>query len=118
MYRILIVEDDDTIASIMRDKLDKWGCEALIASDFKDVFNDFLNARPHLVLMDINLPYYDGFYWCSKIRQVSRVPVLFISSRDSDRAGTTTWRNLFRWTCLLPRYRQCCAGLIHTGIRI
>ena len=84
MYRILIVEDDDTIASIMRDKLDKWGCEALIASDFKDVFNDFLNARPHLVLMDINLPYYDGFYWCSKIRQVSRVPVLFISSRDSD----------------------------------
>lgn len=84
MYRILIVEDDSTIASIMKDKLDKWGCEALIASDFRDVFSDFAAARPHLVLMDINLPYYDGFYWCAKIRQVSSIPIIFISSRDTD----------------------------------
>ena len=73
--------------------------------------------------MDINLPYYDGFYWCSKIRQVSGVPVLFISSRDSDgdkiraitQGGDDYLEKPFRWTCLLPRYRQCCAGLIHTG---
>ncbi len=84
MYRILIVEDDTTISSIMRDKLDKWGYEALIVKDFGQVFMEYTTARPHLVLMDINLPYYDGFYWCAKIRQVSGVPIVFISSRDTD----------------------------------
>ncbi len=84
MYRIMIVEDDTTIASVMRDKLCKWGYEAEIVSDLRNVFNEFAACRPHLVLLDINLPYYDGFYWCAKIRQVSSIPVIFISSRDTD----------------------------------
>jgi len=64
--------------------LTKWGFEGWAAEDFQLLLQDFLRFEPHLVLMDINLPAYDGFYWCSKIRELSKVPVLFISSRDSD----------------------------------
>lgn len=84
MYKILIVEDDYTISSIMEDKLNKWGYDALIISDFTDVFAEYTSFEPHLVLMDINLPYYDGFYWSARIRQISKVPIIFISSRDTE----------------------------------
>ena len=84
MYKILIVEDDATISSIIRNKMNQWGYEAVIVSDFYNVFSEYTTFEPHLVLMDINLPYYDGFYWCSKIRQVSNVPIIFISSRDTE----------------------------------
>ena len=84
MYKILIVEDDHTISSIIKEKLDRWGYETLSLSDFTDVFSRYASFQPHLVLMDINLPYYDGFYWCTKIRQFSNIPIIFISSRDSD----------------------------------
>lgn len=68
----------------MKDKLKQWGYEADIISDFFNVFSEYITFKPHLVLMDINLPYYDGFYWCSKIRQVSNVPIVFISSRETE----------------------------------
>ncbi|MFU0800362.1 MAG: response regulator transcription factor [Xylanivirga thermophila] len=84
IYKILIVEDDDTISSIMEEKLNKWGYEVFIVSDFNDVISNYTSFKPHLVLMDINLPYYDGFYWCAKIRQFSNIPIIFISSRDTD----------------------------------
>lgn len=84
MYRILIVEDDDTISSIMRDKLNKWGYDTLVISDFNNVMGEYTAFEPHLVLMDINLPYYDGFFWCARIRQISKVPIIFISSRDTE----------------------------------
>lgn len=84
MYKILIVEDDTTISSIIRDKMNQWGYEASIISDFNNVFSEYTTFEPHLVLMDINLPCYDGFYWCSKIRQVSNVPIIYISSRDTE----------------------------------
>ncbi|SHK33026.1 response regulator transcription factor [Paramaledivibacter caminithermalis] len=84
MYKILIVEDDDTISSIMKDKLKNWGYDALIVSDFNNVLGEYTAFESHLVLMDINLPYYDGFYWCAKIRQISNVPIIFISSRDTE----------------------------------
>lgn len=84
MYKILIVEDDNTIASITEEKLNQWGYNTLSISDFHDVLTTYTSFEPHLVLMDINLPYYDGFYWCGKIRQLSNVPIIFISSRDTD----------------------------------
>jgi DNA-binding response OmpR family regulator len=84
MYKIFIIEDDDTISSIMQGKLEKWGYQAAAAKDFKNVISEFTLFKPHLVLLDINLPYYDGFYWCARIRELSSIPVIFISSRDTD----------------------------------
>jgi DNA-binding response OmpR family regulator len=84
MYRILIVEDDRTISKIIEDHLKKWGYETSTAEDLSDVISSFTAVSPHLILMDINLPYYDGFYWCAKVRELSNVPIMFISSRDTD----------------------------------
>lgn len=68
----------------MEEKLNKWGYKPLRIIDFDDVLSAYASFQPHLVLMDINLPYYDGFYWCAKIRQISNIPIVFISSRDTD----------------------------------
>ncbi len=84
MYKVLIVEDDQTISSIMQDKLNKWGYETLAIRDFNNVLSKYISFQPHLVLMDINLPSYDGFYWCAKIREIGKIPIVFISSRDTD----------------------------------
>jgi DNA-binding response OmpR family regulator len=84
VYKILIVEDDRTISVIIEEKLNKWGYVTHRVKDFKDILIEFTSFKPHLVLMDINLPYYDGFYWCAKIRQLSNIPIIFISSRDTD----------------------------------
>lgn len=84
MFKVLIVEDDKKIREIMTDNLKKWGLEGICIDDFEDVFKKFLEVKPHLVLLDINLPYFDGFYWCNKIREVSKVPIVFITSRDSN----------------------------------
>lgn len=84
MYKLLIVEDDRTISSIMEDTLGRWGYKTEKVTDFSDILAAFTAFEPHMVLMDINLPYYDGFYWCAKIRELSNIPVIFISSRDSD----------------------------------
>ena len=82
--RILIVEDDETLAKEMGSFLEQWGYEALKAERFDQIQEEFLASAPQMVLMDINLPYFDGFYWCTKIRQVSDVPVLYISSRGDN----------------------------------
>lgn len=84
MYRILIVEDDLTISGILKEHLMKWGYETASVDDFSEVLLVYTKFQPQLVLLDINLPYYDGFYWCAKIRELSDVPILFLSSRDSD----------------------------------
>ena len=84
MYKILIVEDDNTISSIIEEKLSKWGYKTSRVMDFNNILSNYTSFEPHLILMDINLPYYDGFYWCGKIRQLSNIPIIFISSRDSD----------------------------------
>jgi DNA-binding response OmpR family regulator len=84
MYKIFIVEDDATVSSIISEKLNKWGFEAVAATDFKNLVAQFGSASPHLVLLDINLPFYDGFYWCEQIRRVSTIPIIFISSRADD----------------------------------
>ncbi len=83
MYRILIVEDDPKIRSLVARELAKWGFEVQAVEAFDAVLEEFQRARPHLVLMDVNLPSRDGFYWCGKIREASTAPVLFLSARDS-----------------------------------
>ncbi|CEH27993.1 transcriptional regulator [Aneurinibacillus migulanus] len=83
MLKILIVEDDKTIRDVLRENIEKWGFEGFCEEDFSDVFATFVQYNPDLVLLDINLPFYDGFYWCNKIREVSKVPIVFISSRDT-----------------------------------
>lgn len=83
--KIMIVEDDEVLAKEICLFLRKWGYELVLVCEFSDIAAEFAVHRPQLVLLDINLPYYDGFYWCSQIRQISDVPILFISSRNDDR---------------------------------
>lgn len=83
--RLLLVEDDRVLAEEIGSFLGRWGYETVITDRFDQILEEFVRYRPQLVLMDINLPFYDGFYWCGQIRQISEVPVLFISSRSDDR---------------------------------
>ena len=80
MYRILIIEDDEAIATSMNTHLSHWDFDTKVVTDFKNVINDFAVYNPQLVLLDISLPHYDGYYWCSEIRKISKVPIIFISS--------------------------------------
>lgn len=80
MYRIFIVEDDSGIADAIKQQAESWGLAAHIASDLRDVMSEFAQYQPHLVLLDITLPFYNGYHWCSAIRAVSKVPIVFISS--------------------------------------
>jgi CheY-like chemotaxis protein len=83
--KIMIVEDDETLAGEIGSFLERWGYEAVRVQQFGDIRQEFIKSSPQLVLMDVNLPFYDGFYWCSQIRKVSSVPVIYISSRNDDR---------------------------------
>ena len=80
MYRILVVEDDDGIARGIRRHLESWGMEVLCADDFQNIMGSFAAFDPHLVLLDIALPSGNGYRWCSEIRAVSKVPIVFLSS--------------------------------------
>lgn len=84
MYNILIVEDDITIASLLRENLMKWGFGAEVVKDFNRVAEEVAEKKPHLVLLDITLPYYNGFYWCSEIRKKSKVPIIFLTSHTEN----------------------------------
>lgn len=84
MHKILIVEDDAVIASSVKNHIKSWGCEVMCVDDFENVLSIFASYSPHLVLMDISLPFYNGYHWCSEIRKVSKVPVIFISSASDN----------------------------------
>lgn len=84
MYRIMIVEDDSTIAEALKRHLEGWDYETVIAEDFKNIMAELTRVEPDLVLLDIGLPFYNGFYWCTQIRQVSDVPIIFISSASDN----------------------------------
>lgn len=84
MYRILIVEDDLTIAKMLAAHLKKWDYEVALAEDFKNVMEIFARELPQLVLLDIGLPFFNGFHWCQQIRQISQVPIIFLSSLDDN----------------------------------
>ena len=84
MYRVLIVEDDRGIAESVRDAAAIWGFDARCAENFRDVAGEFAAFAPHLVLMDIGLPFFDGYYWCREIRRTSSVPIIFLSSASDN----------------------------------
>ncbi|MDN3015963.1 response regulator transcription factor [Paenibacillus sp. BSR1-1] len=84
MYKIMIIEDDPKISSIISEHLLKWKFEPYAIVDFENLDLQLTEIKPHLVLLDINLPAFDGFYWCSKFRQLSNVPIIFISSRTQN----------------------------------
>ena len=79
-YKIFLVEDDAVIAGEMKRHLEKWGYEVVCVKDFRNVMAEFAACSPQLVLLDIGLPFYNGYYWCAQIRQVSQVPIIFVSS--------------------------------------
>lgn len=83
-YRLLLVEDDAVIAEEMKRHLERWRYEVSCAEDFGNVLGAFAACSPHLVLMDISLPFYNGYYWCAQIRQISKVPIIFVSSASDN----------------------------------
>lgn len=80
MHRIFIVEDDAVIAGAIRRHLSAWGLEAAVAEDFRDILPQFVSYAPQLVLMDVGLPFYNGYHWCAEIRKLAKTPVIFLSS--------------------------------------
>lgn len=84
MYRVFIAEDDRGIANALAKHLEKWGLEIRCAEDFSGVAEEVFAFSPHIVLMDISLPFYNGYHWCTEIRRVSSVPIIFISSASDN----------------------------------
>lgn len=84
MYKILIVEDDISMAKAMKKHLESWGNSVEYVRDFQKVIQEFASSDPHLVLVDIMLPFFNGYHWCSEIRKISNVPVIFISSASDN----------------------------------
>ena len=84
MYRIFLVEDDHALAEAISRQLESWGNEVITVRDFRRVSAEFAEARPQLVLLDIMLPFYDGYHWCTEIRKLSSVPIVFISSASDN----------------------------------
>ena len=84
MYRILIVEDDAGIAGAMKKRMEAWDLEARCVEDFHNVLAEFSDYAPHLILMDISLPFFNGYHWCSEIRKASKVPIIFVSSASDN----------------------------------
>ncbi|WP_155593036.1 response regulator transcription factor [Lysinibacillus cavernae] len=80
--KILLIEDDLSIFSMIQERFAQWSLQVVGPKDFQKVMDDFIEEKPHLVLIDIQLPAYDGFHWCREIRHLSKVPILFLSSRD------------------------------------
>jgi DNA-binding response OmpR family regulator len=84
MYKILIIEDDETIQQQLKSLLEKYRYEAVTTDDFSDVVNFALEQQPHLIILDLNLPYFDGHHICHEIRKASKVPIVVVTSRDSE----------------------------------
>ena len=83
-YKVYIVEEDISISTLLKDYIEKYGFEVIVEENFDDIMITFESFKPHLVLLDVNLPKFDGFYWCRCIRQQSNLPIIFISARDGN----------------------------------
>lgn len=84
MYKIFIVEDDSVISFSIQKHIESWGYDAVCAVDFKNIITEFIDYAPQLVLLDVNLPSFNGYHWCKEIRKVSNVPIIFISSASDN----------------------------------
>ncbi|MGN2369014.1 response regulator transcription factor [Clostridium cagae] len=84
MFKIMIIKDNKTIRERLADLLIKYGYEVFLPKDFTNIIEDFNKNNPHLILLDINLPIFDGFHFCKEIRKHSNIPIIFVTSRDSN----------------------------------
>ena len=84
MQKIMIIEDDEVISSTLQKHLSKWNYDVYVVEDFEHIMEQFFEYQPTLVLLDISLPFYNGYHWCQQIRQVSQVPIVFISSTNEN----------------------------------
>ena len=84
MYRIFCVEDDETIGKMIKKHLEKWNFEVHVAEDLSQIMTEFVAFDPQLVLLDLMLPFYNGYHWCSEIRRVSKLPIMFLSSASDN----------------------------------
>ena len=84
MYKIMIIEDDLSMAAAMKKQMEAWGNQAEFVTDFQNVVSFFMQFDPHMVLIDVMLPFYNGYYWCGELRKISNVPIMFISSASDD----------------------------------
>lgn len=84
MYRILVIEDDFTLAQIIKSQIESWGHEVRLITDFQNVLPAFVEYDPHMVLVDVMLPFFNGYHWCSEIRRISSVPIVFLSSASDN----------------------------------
>ena len=84
MYRLFIVEDDTGIAGAIRTQAELWGFEVRCVQDFRNVLGEFAAFEPHIVLLDITLPFFNGYHWCAELRRHSSVPIIFISSASDN----------------------------------
>ncbi len=84
MYKIYLVEDDGGISSEIKRQAQAWGYQVKVAEDFKNITAEFTAFEPHIVLMDISLPFYNGYYWCQEIRKLSKTPIIFVSSASDN----------------------------------
>lgn len=83
-FKIFLIEDDEVIAKSLKKFLENWSYELYLAKDFENVFDEYIAINPDLVLVDISLPFFNGYYWCEQIRKVSNLPIIFISSADEN----------------------------------
>lgn len=84
MQKIMIVEDDEVISLMLKKHLEKWNFDVYVVDDFENIIEDFQNYQPILVLLDISLPFYNGYHWCQQLRKISQVPIIFISSTSEN----------------------------------
>lgn len=82
--KIMIVEDDEIIKLALKNELEKWSYEVFASENLNNIIDDFKNEKPQLVLLDIMLPFFNGYYWCQEIRKISKVPIIFISSKSEN----------------------------------
>lgn len=82
MFTILLIEDDQTLFQEIKDRLSQWSYQVVGVDDFNNVMDAFTSHKPELVIIDIQLPKFDGFHWCRRIREHSNIPIIFLSSRD------------------------------------
>lgn len=84
MYKLMIIEDDPGIARAVREQAESWGFTVQVPEDFRHITAAFAAFQPHLVLMDITLPFFNGYHWCTEIRRISQVPIMFLSSASDN----------------------------------
>ena len=84
MYKLLIIEDDKGIAEAIKAQVELWDLQVHCVENFRNIMTEFAEFDPHIVLLDISLPFFNGYHWCSEIRKVSKVPIIFISSASDN----------------------------------